>query len=67
MLKLFQRLIVAALCLLALVLSSELLTQIWPGVRLVPSVQAQDAAAPFVLKQVARSCFPRSAAFGPDE
>jgi hypothetical protein len=43
MVKAFQRLIVTALCLLAFVLGSELLTQIWPGVHLVPSVQAQDA------------------------
>jgi protein involved in polysaccharide export with SLBB domain len=45
MCEIFQRLIVAALCLLTLIFSSELLTQIWPGVDLVPCVQAQDVAA----------------------
>jgi hypothetical protein len=51
MLNVFQRLIVAALCLLALALSLELLTHICPGAYLVPSVQAQDEGAPFVLKE----------------
>jgi formylglycine-generating enzyme required for sulfatase activity len=43
MLKLSQRLIVAGLCLLALVLGSGLLTEIWPSACLVSSAQGQDA------------------------
>lgn len=45
MLKVFQRLIVAALFLVASVLSSELLTQIAPDVLLVSRAQGQDVVA----------------------
>jgi hypothetical protein len=44
MMKALQYLNAVAMCLLALNLSGELMTQVWPGARLVESVQGQDAA-----------------------
>lgn len=40
--KAFQRLTVSAMCLLALALTADVATHIWPGLGLVPYVQAQE-------------------------
>ncbi len=45
MVRALQYVNVSVMCLLALILSAELMTQIWPSARLVESAQGQDAGA----------------------